>query len=83
MGSKTFDGVWFVAFSHDHPPAHVHGRYAGIEVLVELVGGEVRLARRKKAIRPPNGKQADVNHILNTATKHAPELLELWRVTHG
>jgi hypothetical protein len=26
MGSKTFDGVWFISFSRDHPPPHVHGR---------------------------------------------------------
>ncbi len=83
MGSKTFDGVWFVAYSHDHPPPHVHGRYAGVEVLVELVDGLVRLAHRTKPIRPRNGKQSDVNHILNTATKHAAELMELWRITNG
>ena len=77
------DGVWFVAYSHDHPPPHVHGRYAGVEVLVELVNGTVRLAHRAKPIRPPNGKRSDVNHILLTATKHAAELMELWRVTNG
>jgi hypothetical protein len=52
-------------------------------VLVELVNGTVRLAHRPKAIRPPNGKQSDVNHILNTATKHAAELMELWRIING
>ena len=83
MGTKTFDGVWFLAYSHDHLPPHVHGRYAGVEVLVELVNGTVRLAHRTKAIRPSNGKQSDVNHILNTATKHAAELMELWRIING
>ncbi len=83
MGSKTFDGVWFVAYSHDHLPPHVHGRYAGVEVLVELVNGTVRLAHRTRPIRPPNGKRSDVNHILNTATQHAAELMELWRSING
>ncbi|HEY5330983.1 MAG TPA: DUF4160 domain-containing protein [Acidobacteriaceae bacterium] len=83
MGSKTFDGVWFISFSDDHPPPHVHGRYAGIEVLVELVNGTVRLALRSKPVRPRNAKQSDVQHILRTATMNASELLELWRNTHG
>jgi hypothetical protein len=82
VGSKTFDGVWFGCYSDDHPPPHVHGKYAGVEVLVELVDGEVRLALRAKPIRPANGKRSDVNHILRTAEKHADELMELWRTTH-
>jgi len=61
----------------------VHGRYAGVEVIVELVNGQVRLAHRAKAIRPSNGKQADVNYILNTATEYAAQLMELWRITNG
>ena len=40
VGSKTLDGVWFAAYSDDHLPVHVHGRYAGIEVLVEFADGE-------------------------------------------
>ena len=83
MGSKTFDGVWFSCYADDHLPAHVHGKYAGIEVLVELMDGKVRLANRTKPIRPPNGKRSDVNKILRVATQHAPERLELWRLTHG
>jgi hypothetical protein len=38
--------AWFVAYSHDHPPPHVHGFYAEVEVLLELVDGTVRLAQR-------------------------------------
>ena len=41
-----------MAYSHDHLPPHVHGRYAGVQVLVEMVDGTVKLARRPKAIRP-------------------------------
>ena len=83
MGSKTFDGVWFTCYSHDHAPPHVHGRYAGLHVLVEFVDGKVRLAHRPKPVKPANGKQSDVNHILKTAAKYADELLKLWKVTHG
>ena len=83
MGSKTFDGVWFISYMRDHLPPHVHGFYAGIEVLVELVDGEVRLAQRAKPIIPRNGKRSDVNHVLRTATEHADKLMELWRIING
>jgi hypothetical protein len=83
VGSKTFDGVWFTAYSDDHPPPHVHGWYAGIEVLVEFVGGTVRLAQRARPVRPPNGKRSDVNHVLKVAARNAAELMELWRIING
>ncbi len=83
MGSKTFDGVWFEAYTHDHPPPHVHGFYAGVEVTVELTNGKTRLARRKNAILPGNAKRPDVNRVLRTATQYADELMELWRVARG
>jgi hypothetical protein len=30
VGSKTFDGVWFMAYTKDHLPPHVHAFYAGV-----------------------------------------------------
>jgi hypothetical protein len=83
VGSKTYNGVWFSAYSHDHEPPHVHGEYAGITVLVELIDGTVRLAEREKPVRPPNAKRSHVNHVLRTAEKHADQLMEMWRLTHG
>lgn len=83
MGSKTFDGVGFVAFSHDHPPAHVHGRYAGVEVVVELGVNEVRFARRRDHTRPANAKKSDVKRIMTVAAKYRDELQALWEATHG
>jgi len=83
VGSKTFDGVWFAAWSDDHLPPHVHGYYAGVEVLVELVEGKTRLADRSDPISPGNAKRSDVRRILKTARKHADELAELWRVARG
>jgi len=82
VGSKTFDGVWFEAYSDDHLPPHVHGYYASVEVIVEFINGKTRLAHRKKAVIPANAKQTDVNRILRTANKNADDL-ELWRVARG
>jgi hypothetical protein len=77
VGSKTFDGVWFEAYSDDHLPPHVHGFYAGVEVVVDLVDGKTRLAQRKKAVIPSNANRANVNRILRTATRYADEFVEL------
>jgi len=83
VGSKTFDGVWFISYAHDHPPPHVHGRYAGVTVIVELIDGTVRLAKRSKPVTPVKSKRSDVNHVLWTATKYADELMKVWSDMHG
>lgn len=83
MGSKTFDGVWFIAYPNDHLPPHVHGFYAETEVIVEVLGGSVRRAFRDDAIRPADAKKSDVTKILRTAAKYADELAELWRLARG
>jgi len=58
----------------------VHGLYAGIEAIAELLIAErkVRLARRHDRIKPRNAKRSDVNHILKTATKNFDEMVRLW-----
>ncbi len=83
MGSKTFHGVWFISYAHDHAPPHVHGRYAGVTVIVEFIDGTVRLAERPNPVSPANGKRSDVNHVLKTATIYADELMKIWRQMHG
>ncbi len=84
MGSKTFDGVWFISYSLDHAPPHVHGRYAGTMVIVDLLpNGEVAPSTRSKAVTPPNAKRSDVRKIVDTAREHAAELRKLWETTHG
>jgi hypothetical protein len=84
MGSKTFDGVWFISFSHDHLPPHVHGRYAGVEVIVDLLpGAKVIQSKRKNAVRPKKSKQSDVRKILRVAAENSIELGKLWESTHG
>jgi hypothetical protein len=84
LGSKTFEGVWFQSFSHDHFPAHVHGSYAEVAVIVELLAdGTVRESTRKDAVAPSNAKRSDVKRILAVASKHGAALRELWEKTHG
>lgn len=63
MGTKTFDGVRFAAWSDDHLPAHVHGFYAGVEVILDLdfETRKIRLADRWDRIMPLNAKISDVH----------------------
>jgi hypothetical protein len=84
VGSKTFDGVRFSAYADDHLPAHVHGKYAGTEVLVELLsGGRVIQSGRNDAVRPVDAKRSDVRRILSIAALHAAELHDIWEKIHG
>ena len=84
MGSKTFDGVWFIAYADDHPPPHVHGRYGEVTVIIDLLAdGKVALSHRRDAVRPLNPKRSNVRRILNVANAHALELKELWEKMHG
>ncbi len=83
MGSKTFQGVWFAAFSHDHLPPHVHARYGEVLVIVDLVPGGVKKSGRRRAVTPSSGKSSDIRHILEVAAAHRPELMKLWEITHG
>jgi hypothetical protein len=81
VGSKTFDGVRFAAYTDDHLPPHVHGFYASAEVIMELIfkDKKVRLARRPDNIKPPNAKKSDVKRIRRAAKDHTAELIKLWK----
>jgi hypothetical protein len=84
VGSKTFDGVWFTSYSHDHFPPHVHGEYGETSVVVDLLAdGKIRQSRRNDAIRPSSAKRSDVRRILRLAAENANELKKLWETTHG
>jgi hypothetical protein len=84
VGTKTFDGVWFLSYADDHDPPHVHGKYAEVEVVVELIaGGKTMQSDREDAIQPQNAKRSDVRRILRVAADHAAELHQLWEKTHG
>jgi hypothetical protein len=84
VGSKTFDGVWFISYMRDHLPPHVHGEYAETTVVVDLLpDGTVRRSRRWDSVEPANAKRSDIRRILEVAAAHAAELMQLWEKTHG
>jgi hypothetical protein len=84
MGSIKFEGVRFSAFPDDHTPRHVHGRYAEILVIVDLLAdGGVKVSDRENPIKPSNGSRADARHVLDVAAKHFNELVALWEKHHG
>ncbi len=84
MGSLRFEGVRFAIYSRDHLPPHVHGFYAEMEVVVDLLTeGAVALSKRRSAITPANSSRADINYVLELAAAHHGELLQLWKETHG
>lgn len=84
MGSIRFDGVRFVVYPNDHEPRHVHGFYAEVEVIVDLLAdGAVALANRRDAIRPRDASKADIRHVLQTAAANFEELAALWEGLHG
>jgi len=85
VGSKTFDGVRFSAWVDDHDPPHVHGFYAGIEVVLEVdfEKRDIRLARRRKRVKPPNAKKSDIEYVRRAAQKYRHELFDLWESARG
>jgi hypothetical protein len=84
VGSKTYDGVWFTCYSHDHAPPHVHGLIAGAEVIIDLLpNGRVVRSPRAKSVKPANAKKSDVRRILIVAAAHVDDLKALWEKAHG
>jgi hypothetical protein len=84
VGSRTFDGVRFSIYSHEHLPPHVHGTASGVIVVLDLLGaGKVELSKRKDAITPPNAKKNVVARIQRIAESKADDLMTLWEKTHG
>jgi hypothetical protein len=84
VSSKTFDGVWFTAYANDHLPPHVHGFYAEVEVIVDLLPEEkVGRSQRSGAVDPQNAKRSDVRRILAVASAHATALHRLWEAMNG
>jgi hypothetical protein len=79
MGSIRFEGVRFFSYPKDHEPRHVHGFYAGIQVVFDLLpSGNVRISNRAKAVRPRGASKADIRHILAVGAEHFNELVTLW-----
>lgn len=84
MGSYWFDGVTFRVYLEDHDPPHVHCRYQGVAVIVELgKNRSIHLAGRNDAIRPGSAKRNQVRHVLVVAQQHYDDLMELWEEMRG
>jgi hypothetical protein len=84
VGSYLFDGVTFRVYPQDHDPPHVHGRYQGVILILELgIDRTIRIADRWDAIRPGNAKRNQIRHILDVASEHYDDLMELWEEAHG
>lgn len=82
MGSLRFGAVTFQVYTDDHLPRHVHARYAGIIVIIEIWPGGARLSRRADPITPRNAKRSDVAFILRVARSRQAELNQLWEEIH-
>jgi hypothetical protein len=84
MGSLRFDGVRFVVYVDDHPPPHVHARYAETAVILDLLpGGGIAISERAFAVRPPNAKQNGLNRVVRVARENEAALRDLWRSLYG
>lgn len=71
-----------MVYTNDHLPRHVHARYAGIEVIIELRSGEAVVSDRRNAVDPANAKRSDIAHIVRAANLRIKELHQLWEKTH-
>ena len=81
MGSKTFEGVWFTSYSHDHLPPHVHGTFGETTLILDLY--PVRQSSRPRSAKPANAPRNQIKRILEVAQLHERDLEMLWEVTHG
>lgn len=68
-------GLRFVIYPNDHPPAHVHVIGPGWEVVVNLIGMELREVH--------SGTFADARQALQLVAEHRDILLAAWRGIHG
>ncbi len=83
VSSVRIGGIVFQLFPSDHEPRHVHGLYAGVRVVVDLLAGRaVALSNRDDCIRPANAKRSDVTKILAAARDNYDVLVEAWEKMH-
>ena len=84
MGSRTFDGVRFAAYTDDHLPPHVHGTISDVTLIIDLLGdGAIRQADRKNAVQPANAPKNIQSKIRRVAAENVEQLVALWEKTHG
>ncbi len=83
MSSVRIGGIVFQLFPVDHEPRHVHGLYAGVRVVVDLLDDRtVALSNREDCIRPANAKRSDVTKILTAARDNFDVLVAAWEKMH-
>ena len=68
------EGLRFVIYPNDHPPAHVHVIGPDWEVVINLIGLEVR--------EVINGGEREARRALQFVSKNRLELLVAWRGFH-
>jgi hypothetical protein len=69
------DGLRFVIYPNDHPPAHVHVVGPDWEAVINLIGIELR---EVYACTEPNARMA-----LKLVRENSAALLAAWRRIHG
>jgi len=69
------EGLRFVVYPNDHPPAHVHVIGPGWIVVVNLAEPEVREVIRCS--------ETDARRVLRLADQHRPALMQAWEKYHG
>lgn len=69
------DGLRFMIYPNDHPPAHVHIIGAGWMVVINLLGPEVR--------EVVGCSEQDARRALRLAEENRAQLLVAWRRIHG
>ncbi len=74
MPTVVEDGEFrFVVYANDHPPPHVHAKFGGTEVRINLDGGTLMedLAGGKR------------RSLLEAYLRHADKIREAWHAFHG
>lgn len=69
------DGLRFVVYPNDHPPAHIHVIGPGWVAVVDLVDTVVR--------EVIGCDERDVRRVLRLIVRHRDALMEAWREFHG
>jgi hypothetical protein len=68
------EGFVFSFYSNDHEPPHVHVRYAGSRVVIEIVSERIRDVAGLS--------DADVAYARRLVRAHCAELLAAWDTVH-
>ncbi|MHB8153586.1 MAG: DUF4160 domain-containing protein [Vulcanimicrobiaceae bacterium] len=79
MSSVWIGRICFRLYPEDHEPRHAHGEFAGIVVVVNLLGDRTVELRD---VQPATAKRTDVKKILKAAGEHFDKLVAAWEEMH-